>query len=194
MRRGRRIQLGVLLVLALAAGLLAGCGGGSGTSKTSASSASTTSGSQGSSQANSTPAPLSSAELIARADPICRRVNAEIAASKPKSASPAEILRVVPGNAALEKRAVAALQRLKPPRALTGDWTTILADRRMLAEQLVELVGAAQKNDVTTLHKLAQSKARLHKSLEAAGRRVGFVYCGEVGLPKPSAPKGASKA
>jgi len=142
--------------------VLSGCGGG-GTAFTEASGETT-----------------STSPVIVRADAICRRLNAELAAEPPKSVSTQEIERLSPRNAALEQGAVARLAKLHPPAALEGEWLRVLAYRHRLADALDELAQAAKAGDEASIHKLGESKERLRKELLEVGRRVGFTYCQEV--------------
>jgi len=191
MRRSPRTCVSILAVLGFAVPLT-GCGGGSSTASpehpatTSASTAQTTT------QAKTPTTPLgrprnsAEAQLIVKADAICRRANVELAASKPKSAERAEILRVVPGNEAVEMRAAAELRDLKAPASLTRTWATIVDERRTLAKQLGTLVAKTESYDTVGVKRLTESKISLHKKLAAIARAAGFKDCSEYALQKNS--------
>jgi hypothetical protein len=181
----------VLLFLAVLALSIAGCGGGSSTAAPAGSSAS----GSGTAAANvrrtpssSDPA-LSKSQLVARADTICKRLNAEIVARETPGASVQEVIRVVPGNASLEQEALKQLAKLSAPASLSRDWQQILAGRRTLATQLLALVQDAKHDDVRAMQALSAQKKRVHGTLRAVATRDGFRDCSEVGAgpPRPSA-------
>jgi hypothetical protein len=130
----------------------------------------------------STPASsLSSSAFIARADAICRRLNAEIAKAKSKNTSLSEIARVAPSNAALEQAAVGELAGLTPPASIAREWRQIVAYRRTLAAELLTLGKDAKAKDSAGVQALAESKKSVHKKLSALGTKAGFKDCPQVG-------------
>lgn len=176
----------VSLVLVAAALFAGGCGGGSAT----AGSAHSSPAGAGTTAAQATTAApskgasgdaLSRSRLIASADEICKRLDAELAAVKPASASVREIVRVVPGRAASEQKSVTELSKLTPPASLTHDWQLILGYRRTLAGELVTLVQAAKRKDAAKIKALAASKLRVRGLLLATAKHAGFKDCGQVG-------------
>jgi hypothetical protein len=125
--------------------------------------------------------------VIAKADAICRRYNEQIAASKVQSTQARaevfmkEITQVIPAHAALEMKAIAELARLKPPASLARDWKSILTYRRILANELLALIGAAKRKDAKAISVLAVSKKREHELLAAVAARDGFKDCAQAG-------------
>jgi hypothetical protein len=123
----------------------------------------------------------SSSPFLARADTICARINAEIVALKANSASSAEVKRVVPPTISIERKGIAALEKLSPPASLAQDWQRMLGYRRTLARELGELLDAAIRNDGTSVAPLAASKRRVHASLSQTATADGFKDCAKVG-------------
>ena len=123
----------------------------------------------------------SRAELVAAADSICKRLNAELTARETSGSSTAEIVRVVPGNVALEKRAQRELGLLTAPIALASDWMQILTSREKLATELSLLVEYAKQDNNRAINALIISKKQTHAVLRSAARRDGFSDCAEVG-------------
>lgn len=119
--------------------------------------------------------------MIASADQICKRLNAELEAVKPASTSAREIVRVVPGRAVSEQKAVSELTKLAPPASLMNDWKLILGYRRTLAAELDTLVEAAKHKDAAKIKALAASKQRVRGSLRTTAKHAGFKACGQVG-------------
>jgi len=137
-------------------------------------------GSTGASQGSGGGTPGSRA-FIAQADPICKRFNQELAANKGGNHTMQEIARRTPPNVAIERRAIAELEKLAPPSELRQTWRRVLAYRRTLAAQLVTLTSAAKHNDTAKLKLVAEEKIVVHQKLLGSARSAGFKSCGEVG-------------
>jgi hypothetical protein len=138
---------------------MSGCGGSSGAVQTSSSTTS----------------------LVARADAICRRLNAELVANLPKSVSPQAVASVTPRNAALEQRAVSELARLQPPQSSAQKWREIISYRGMLATALTDLARAAKAGNRASMARLSQYKQRVRRKLLVTGERGGFSSCQKLG-------------
>jgi hypothetical protein len=188
-----RRQPSTLLLVAVAL-IVGGCGGGSGGTTSSSTISnrpvpfpSTTTGASPPTSA-SPPDASARAKLIAQAEAICGRLNAELAAStsKQKSLAPAEIARFAPLNAALERNAIAELARLAPPASLARDWRAIVAYRRTLAKELAKLGQTAKANNRTGIVALLASKRRVRQQLLALAARDEFKECSIVGGAGPA--------
>lgn len=125
------------------------------------------------------PGDPSASRVIAKADAICRRVNGELTAAPPGFAI-SQIARSAPRNAALEERAIAELNRIRPPAALARDWRQIIAYRQILAQELLKLVRYAKANDARAIQTLAASKKRVHQELSRLAARDGFKDCARL--------------
>jgi hypothetical protein len=124
--------------------------------------------------------------LVRRAEVICKRLNAGLFASehrRPKGKQPSGtgIAQAVSRNAALERLAVAALARLKPPVSLTRDWRQMLAYRRKLIDELDTLVSYIATRNTRAMQSLAVSKLQVRKKLLQLATRDGFKDCAHVG-------------
>jgi hypothetical protein len=120
------------------------------------------------------------AELVGNADAICKRVDAVLVTSGRGSHDLPAIARSASRNAALERAALAELDKLKPPASLARDWGQIIAYRRTLARELIELGRDAKANDRRGVQALAVTKKRIHDKLFALATRDGFKYCSQV--------------
>jgi hypothetical protein len=160
-----RLLVGGGLPLALLAASLAvgGCGGGSSSSRVASSSSSAAS--------------LSRAQLVARADAICARVNAEVAGLRPKVASPLEFAVVVPRSAVFQQRAVRELSALTPPPAIAVAWRQLVAYRRELADGLVALAGQRKGGDARGGKGVPGPGLLLPRTLVLAAERDGLKGC-----------------
>lgn len=186
MRRTRAtLELGGLLAVLLLAGALAGCGGGSSSSAATSSGrtagpASTSSTATSASTSSST-ASAPHDRFAAEAEAICSHAQDELNKVKlPARVTFAEIVRVAPGHASTERRAVDALERLTAPTTLAQDWRQIVAARRKLAGILSEVVAAARRKDLKSIEALSAVKERERGLLAESARRAGLRACGEV--------------
>lgn len=161
--------------------LMGGCGSGahntsSGTgspTKTSATTAGTARSSQPSSSVRSS--------FVQRADAICVRVNAELAAARPAGSSVSDTVKVVSLHATIEHEGLNRLEALTPPVALTRDWKLVLHYRRTLADELTLLLNDTSRGHTAAISALGASKARAHHTLLSVATRAHLQVCGNVG-------------
>lgn len=160
-----------LIVVALA---LTACGSGSGNvADTSVSRAAITS---------SAPVgpPLSAAQLIARAETICKQRNSAIDAVKLAGGSAADVARFASQSAALEQTAFTALGRLNPPASMAGGWHMMLAYNRSLLEDVIALQEAAERHDRRIVPTITRTAETDKQQLLATAQRDGFKYCARL--------------
>jgi hypothetical protein len=174
-RMPRRAGSKMTYLLAVIALSVAGCGGGSGSTGVSDAGPTWT-------IASSTPVgpPLTRAQLIARADAICKRRNTAIDAVKLQSAKAAGVVRFASQSAALEQAAFLELGRLSPPTAMAANWQQILAYDRTLLEAVLDLGEYGKHRDARAISALAHSTEAVKRRLLAAASRDGFKYCSRV--------------
>jgi hypothetical protein len=180
-----------MTILAIAAfgSAIAGCGGSSkaSTSSSTASGAGATSSSNtaSTSAASSTSTtgrpPASSATFVAAADAVCRRYNDEIIALGAKTASAAEIKRIVPPTIAIEHATIRSMRALKPPASLATDWQRMIGFRQRLVDELGSLLADASKDNSAVEKSLATAKGEVHTELTKTATAHGFKDCGKVG-------------
>jgi hypothetical protein len=126
-------------------------------------------------------ATASAAAFISSASAICRQINGEIQAAKPKNTSRAELLRFTPAHAATERRGLTRLQALRPPAALAEPWRSMLRNRKELLGELGALIRAARHNEQAKMRRLTASKFKLHGTLREIGSKLGSADCGKLG-------------
>lgn len=129
------------------------------------------------------------ANLIAQADPICKQVNARVAAANAAlghvtSLQGAKTLQQVAqagiGLANYEHHAVAQLSALKAPSSLSKDWQTLLSGMQQLANYTAQIaIEAGAKNATLGDETIAKSR-ELHKTLIAIATHDGFQHCGRL--------------
>lgn len=124
---------------------------------------------------------LSRSELIAKADPICRRANAAIDHSK---FNVSNVAQLAPGMAAAQNQASAELAKLTPPSSMAADWKVIVDGYRRTGTG-IQRAGEAARS-AGSANPLTHSKAFAEAATEFAnGREVrqttaarnGFIDC-----------------
>jgi hypothetical protein len=152
----------LLLVLAVAGTSVAGCGGSGG------------SGAQ------------STAQLVARADPICEGTNAKRTAAEASLghatslANPTAltgVAKTAPGLAAYDTTAVEQLRRLQAPASLARYWQAMLSDLQQLAEDTARLGEYAKEKNVKAAEGLLSGSRTTRRQLVALAARTGLTPC-----------------
>lgn len=87
---------------------------------------------------------LTRAELISKADSICRRANA--AFDSASLSTPQGLSRSAPRVATVEQQAYADLASLKPPASMNASWKVIVGNYQTVARDLAELGERAKNN------------------------------------------------
>jgi hypothetical protein len=153
----------LLPVAAVAAALLAGCGGAA----------------QGGTGQR--------AELIAKADPICRQsikrlLAVEKTLAKAATAGPPlqALAASAPALSTFQSQAVSQLRRLTPPASLAGDWRSMLAGLQELADDTARIGVDAQHKNVKAMEKVVSTGNGTRKRLLAIGARDGLGPCGRA--------------
>jgi hypothetical protein len=179
--RGRRRAMGrglpTLLIAAVLA--MAGCGG---SSKDGAGTSATVTPPNSGPTATPTAARVpSSANMVAAAEAICMRLNAALAAEHTTVPSLGAIAGAAAHRAAVEEAALSELAKLEPPTAIARAWRQMIAYRRTLASDLVELSQKAQRKEFNAFRPLSASTATAGHDLLVTGKRARFKYCSRVG-------------
>lgn len=120
---------------------------------------------------------LTKQDLIAAADPICRRIKARRTGVVPGSPRDAHRL---PGLVGDEWRAIDELSRLSPPPSMAYDWRQMLNDTRTMAEFTAAVASYSQagyQGEVSTLlAMITEGERKLHR----LARRDGFGGCAQA--------------
>jgi hypothetical protein len=132
--------------------------------------------------------PLTKAQLVGQADPICEQIaiqrsHADAAANKPgfSSAKILQVLaRVAPPVAKLEHEAIARLRTLKQPASMTSDWQKLLAGMEQLADDATQIGVRAKANDYKDVVSLNASGRKVREDITKIATRDGFTYCGRT--------------
>lgn len=125
--------------------------------------------------------PLSKAKLIARADVICARLNAQLAAAKDVVTNDqATIAQIASRRSNTEQTALLRLRKLTPPTSLLRDWEQILAYRGMVVSDLAKVAEAAASNNRKAANSVLLAATDIVKRLSATAKRAGFSECGKI--------------
>jgi hypothetical protein len=166
----------LMLTISVVAVAVAGCGGSSRSAPL------VRSAPRGSSTTATTAgrrAPLTRAELIARGDVICGRINAFISANPYRT--PQDFPRIAPRLAAYEQAADLDLDKLVPPRSLAADWARILADARFLAVQTAKLGKAVEERGLSAVPPMISATQPIQLQMLAIAKHDGFKICSRPG-------------
>jgi hypothetical protein len=124
--------------------------------------------------------PLTRAELIAKADDICRRVNGKLKSSNNTINNHADIARIIPRLASFEQTALAELSKLVPPASMADDWKMIIAGAQTLADNTAKLGEYAKANKLKAARGLITSSQKVQHQTLAIAKRDGFKECSET--------------
>jgi hypothetical protein len=87
----------------------------------------------------------------------------------------------VPRTVALERTGIAALEKLNAPPSLARNWGRLLGYRRMLADELSQLLRDTESKNIAAVKTVAVSKKRTHTGLTKVATASGFKDCAKVG-------------
>jgi hypothetical protein len=121
---------------------------------------------------------LSRADLVSRANTICKRVNDKISAAG-TATSAADVVRIGPGIVAAEQQGLNELRKLKPPSSLKADWNKILADLQVITNNAGKLVAAARKNDSASAQQAANDSTQRQTELDRLAGRDKLSQCAQ---------------
>lgn len=159
------------VIIALAATALAASGCGS-------SSSSSNGGSNNNSGNTGASKPLTRAELVAKADAICKSINARLNATGASSnkGGAQVFLRL----AAFEQTALAELEKFNPPAVLAGDWRQIVASGRTLAADTAKYSEYTKLKNPTAAQSVVVSGDKIRQQASTMARSDGFNDCAQA--------------
>ncbi len=122
--------------------------------------------------------PLTHAELVSKANAICKTVTAKLATKRANSVQ--DIARVAQELASFEQQALSELSKLVPPANLESDWKHFIADAELLAENTSKLGEYAKTNDLKAARGLITSSDTTQHQMQAIAKRNGLTECEQV--------------
>lgn len=121
---------------------------------------------------------LTRSGLIARADLICRRVNAKRLSIKIRSTQ--DYARFLPSLARYERAAYAELGNLSPPVAMMNDWRQIVSDAQTLAVNTAKIGEYTASNNPRAAQATGATTTKIEERMLATAKRDGFVDCSQL--------------
>jgi hypothetical protein len=122
--------------------------------------------------------PLTHAELVRKANAICKTVTAKFATKSANSVQ--DIARIAPELASFEQQALSELSKLVPPANLESDWKQFIAGAELLAENTSKLGEYAKTNDLKAAHGVIISSETTQHQMQAIAKRNGLNGCEQV--------------
>jgi hypothetical protein len=122
--------------------------------------------------------PLTRAELIAKADVICKTVTVKLAGTHIKTQQ--DFARIAPKLASFEQSALAELSKLVPPAELENDWKLFVAGAQTLAENTAKLGEYAKANNLKQARSLITSSQAVQQRMMTIAKRDGLKNCEQV--------------
>jgi hypothetical protein len=170
-----------LVALALAVGAIAAGGCGSSTKPanqaTKPSNAATQPTGDGSAVRSSSP--LTRAQLIAKGDAICYRLNARRAATKIQRRQDYE--RLVPALAGYELSLASEMRRMTPPASMAHDWQQMVEGTRKIGEATARIRNYADASSKRFSEEVEPILYKGVNQLTAAAKHAGFNDCSHFG-------------
>lgn len=122
--------------------------------------------------------PLTHAELVNKADAICKTVTAKFATRSAHSVQ--DIARIAPELASFEQQALSELSKLVPPANLESEWKQFIAGAEMLAEDTSKLGEYAKANNLKAARGVITSSGTTQHQMQAIAKRNGLTECEQV--------------
>ena len=122
--------------------------------------------------------PLTHAELVSKANAICKTVTAKFATKSAKSTQ--DIARIAPELADFEQKALSELSKLVPPAYLASDWKQFVAGAELLAENTSKIGEDAKANDLKATGPVIGASEKTQHQMQAIAKRDGLTECEQV--------------
>jgi hypothetical protein len=122
--------------------------------------------------------PLTRAELVNKANAICKTVTTKFATKSISSLQ--NIAHTAPELAAFEQKALSELSRLVPPVDLESDWKQFVAGAETLAENTSRIGEYAKANNLKAAAGLIGSSEATQRQMQAIAKRNGLTECEQV--------------
>lgn len=122
--------------------------------------------------------PLTRAQLLYRADAICRKLSKQFSSTSIKSEK--ELVRVLPKLAGYEQEGLAKLSKLIPPASMASDWKTIMADAQTLADKVGKLTEYVKSKDFKDGRSVIAEIDRVQQRTTVIAKRDGFKDCTQI--------------
>src|ERR1700722_4172900 len=184
-----RLPLLAVLLAALILPLIAGCGGTSrGTGSNSAPSANGWTADSAATGTTVAPIPkasgksLSGSVLVAHADAICERRNAELDARNNDVINNQQaVVHAASRRAEIEQSALTELRGLTPPASLARSYQELLSARLTVLEDIKKIGDDAAAKDIAAETPIYASSVIVVRKVAAIAERIGLGSCAQLG-------------
>lgn len=122
--------------------------------------------------------PLTRAQLLHRADTICRKLNKKLSSIKVKTEK--EFVRELPKLAGYEQDSLAELSKLVPPARMAEDWKMIVAGAQTLADDVAKLGEDAKAKHLKAARTVVNEIGKVQQRTTAIAKRDGFKDCTQI--------------
>ncbi|HEX4114307.1 MAG TPA: hypothetical protein VHY18_00345 [Solirubrobacteraceae bacterium] len=122
--------------------------------------------------------PLTHAELVSKANAICKSVTAKFASKSVGSLQ--SVARIAPELASYEQTTLSELSKVVPPVDLENDWKQFVAGAETLAENLSKLGEYAKTNNLKAAAGVFTSSEKTQREMRAIAKRTGLTECEQV--------------
>lgn len=122
--------------------------------------------------------PLTRAQLLAKADAICKRIDTRLSGTTIKSEK--QLIHFLPRVAGFEQQALVELSKLNPPSKMAEDWKKIVAGAQTIADSTAKLSEAARLKELKTVHEVLSEIGKVQTSITTVAKRDGFKNCSQA--------------
>lgn len=122
--------------------------------------------------------PLTRAQLLRRADTICRKLNKKLSSTTVKTEN--DLVRQLPKLAGYEQESLAQLSKLIPPTKLAEDWKMIIAGAQTIADDVAKLGEYAKAKNLKAAHAVVAEIGKVGQRTTVIAKRDGFTDCAKV--------------
>lgn len=118
---------------------------------------------------------LTQRQLIARADPICARMNAKLKSTVVSTLQ--DYATKLPPLAAAQQAEAAQLAKLTPPASMTRDWSRIVHSLSAVASNMVKVARYADARNTRRFRTTVEQSTETRQRLIKTAARYGFKDC-----------------
>lgn len=169
-----------LLVMTI---IVTGCGGSKSSSLSNTSHSkevSAATGSESNTTTTTSGKALSNSGMIAKADAVCARFKAKLAAVRGNIETMGDIVSAGTKQGAIQRAEIAELSKLTPSGSLASKWHQVLNMRRLLIEEFNQIVTAARANNKEDVDSALTASAGVEKQIYTITLHDGFPSCAKI--------------
>jgi hypothetical protein len=120
---------------------------------------------------------LSKAELVAKGDAICKRINTRMA-KEPDPKTTADLQRLAKRTVELSDPAIEDMEKLEPPGELEADFKKFVASLKDQRDLTKQLGAAAGEDDTAKVQDLLGDAQKSQDEYRRLTGKIGFKECG----------------